>query len=185
MRTVGAFGNGYMEVSSVSGPDRVARYVDTNRSVRQTFTPPVDLNATAIYVGAMHVSGANSMTVTLRDDGGAELASGTVSGFPQGTPSGDENGDISVSVAEFRGVSIAQTPLKGGKAYALEVLANGGSHTVVATRDGSLQYDYSPQSTVLGRAELRPAPNAPWEGWPVRNTTADDQFDLSFYFETD
>ncbi len=181
-----AFGNGYMEVGSVSGPDRVARYVDKARSVRQTFTPPTDLNVTTIAVGAMHVSGTNSMTLTLRDSSGSALATTAVSGYPTGTPSGDPRGDVSPAEAEFRsGPASSRLTLKANQQYTLEIESDGGTHTVLATRDGSLSYDFSVDSTVLGRAELRSAPGGSWQGWPLRDTSVDDEFDLSFYLEGD
>ena len=134
----------------------------------------------------MHVSGTNSMTLTLRDSSGSALATATVSGYPTGTPSGDPRGDVSPAEAEFRsGAASSKLTLKANQKYALEIESDGGTHTVLATRDGSLSYDFSADSTVLGRAELRSAPGGSWQGWPLRDTSVDDEFDLSFYLEGD
>ncbi|MEM6994463.1 MAG: hypothetical protein AAF721_28365 [Myxococcota bacterium] len=177
-----AYGNGYMEVGSVSGPDRVARYVDDARSVRQVFTVPEAIEVDTIALGAMHVSGDNVLDLRLVADDDTELWQGTVSDFPTDTPSGDPVGDASPAIAEFREASVdPPVPLAAGQTYRLEVSSQGGEHTVVATRDGSLSYDFSTDSTVIGRAELRETPMAAWEGWPLRDTPVDDQFDLSFY----
>lgn len=179
-----AYGNGYMEAGSVLGPDRVARYVDATASVRQTFVPPRTAAVTAIHVGAMHVSGTNALRATLYGPDDTQLWSATLADFPTGVPDGDPRGDVSPAVAEFRGSTFDEVlSIEAGQPYVLEVTAAGGVHTVVGTRDGSLSYRFSPQTTVLGRAEYRDDPASPWLGWPLRDSGVDDQFDISFYLE--
>jgi len=176
------FGNGYMEVGSVSGPDRVAQYVSPSQSIRQTFKPNEDLAINSINVGAMHVQGTNSVDVKLKDASGNIVASTSLSGFPTGTPSGNNRGDVSTSIAQFKGASIPATYLSKDQEYFLEVNSTGGTATVVGTRDGSIDYKFSSQSTVSGHAELRPEPMGEWIGWPVRDTNVQKNFDISFYF---
>lgn len=177
-----AFGNGYMEIGSVSGPDRAARYVSPVQSVRQMFKPNEDLAINSINIGAMHVNGANAVDVKLKDASGNTVVSTRLSGFPTGIPSGDARGNASLGTAEFRGASIPATYLSKDQAYFLEVMSTGGTSTVVGTRDGSIDYKFSSQSTVPGHAQLRTEPAGEWLGWPVRDTNVRKNFDISFYF---
>ncbi len=177
-----SYGNGYMEVGSVSGPDRVARYVDADRAVQQVFTVLETLDVDTVGIGAMHVWGDNAVTLRLLADDGAELWQGTATDFPTGVPANDPLGSVSSAVAEFRETAVdPPVELAAGQTYRLEVAPAGGEHTVTATRDGSLSYGFATDATVLGRAEFRETPTAQWEGWPVRDTTVDDQFDLSLH----
>jgi hypothetical protein len=181
-----AYGNGYMEVGSVNGPDRVSNYVSPEQSVRQRFTPPNDLIVTEAHVGAMHVSGNNALTLPLTDSEGTTLWSGQAGDFPTGTPSGNDRGRTSVVTAAFRGDgSVPSLALTGGQTYFLEVGSTGGTHTVTGLRDGSVSWNFSPDTSVVGQAELRVG-SGDWAGWTLAaNRNVRDEFDISFYLVTE
>ena len=180
-----SYGNGYMEVGSVNGPDRASNFVSPTQSVRQRFVPGEDLIVTGAHVGGMHVDGPNAVTLALTDADGTVVWEGDATDFPTGVPSGEAVGTPTLRVAEFRGDDTApDIILKAGQTYFLEVESTGGTHVITGLRDGALSYGFSQGSTVNGFAELS-SDGGDWMGWQLgAEDGIRDQFDLSFYLVT-
>ncbi len=179
-----SYGNGYMEVGSVNGPDRVANFVEPTQSIRQRFRPEEDLIVTEAHIGAMHVDGPNQVALRLTDADGEPLWDGTVGEFPTGEPSNTPTGSNTVGLAEFRGTTdLPSIELRSGEEYVLTIESVGGTHTIPGVRDGTQSYGFGAASTVTGHAEVSSS-SGDWQGWSLGDEGPTEQFDLSFYFVT-
>jgi hypothetical protein len=145
------FGNGYMEISYGSIPNRVGDIDAPDRMVRQNFTPTANIDAISVGVTLQKLVGSTGqVTIALRNTGsgrGTLIDSFTLpaSSWPDGTMSGSDVSSGSSQKVWAGGSFNSPVALVAGTQYRLEVSTEGNSrfHTYPIRSGQRAGYGYS------------------------------------------